>query len=530
MDSIQINKHENCKNKGHLNEYLNSYKGLKFEINSDGIIRFIDIDGSIKIRTESGIFIDANNANNNNEPRRSTLIKVSHSISQPPYEFLNFRSRLKRKSDNIFGLSNSSDSLFSYENLKGKEDNLMTGSLISNNDGTEQKNCGNQINIDYQTNKETRKRKIGDGIEDSDNDDEISSNRIHSSASNEENNDLSKITINKEVTIPINIQTNSKIDSKKKGKQGRRRYLEGSFIAEKILDVRGTGKGMEYLVQWVGYSDHTWEWANNFQHFTKLIEEFNESLKNKSPKNNEKSNEPIKRTVGRPRKAKSYFYYVDDDEYKTKRPRIETSTVSDINKDNTNQDKPSNAKRRTRSVSKVITKEEQEKIEKILLKTPEQSKDVGTLDLHKKRPVWRRGPIVNVNSSEVKELEVPEVITECNDTSTSSSTQPSGIPSFSNENSGDEGGIQTIAKKITNFAVTCGAIPLTISRMRVDHGKEPELLVKYRGDQFADEWVPLSIFSQYSHQSLMYQFIFKFLFKVSTLLHEKGIKLSEVET
>jgi hypothetical protein len=36
--------------------------------------------------------------------------------------------------------------------------------------------------------------------------------------------------------------------------------------------------------------------------------------------------------------------------------------------------------------------------------------------------------------------------------------------------------------------------------MRVEVGKEPELLVKYQGDQFADEWVPLSIFSQSAHQ------------------------------
>ncbi|KAL7077454.1 hypothetical protein ACQ4LE_003157 [Meloidogyne hapla] len=572
MGSLQFIK-ENNKIRGRSNEYENNYQGLKFMPDSDGNTRFMSSDGSIKIRSKSGSFFDDDNGNNNKELRRSSRVRVGRPISQS-YEFLNIRSRIIRKSGKILDFSNSSPA-FTNSN---KEDSMdlfekKDDSTISNGREGEEKTNGD---IQKEINQKTQKRQIDTGMEDSDNEREISTAPMPSSGSNEENRDLSKLSANNEELIQnpketsnvdeTSIVFNKSTSSQRGGKKERRRYLEGEYIAEKILDERGGGKGKEYLIKWSGFSDQTWEWASQFQQFTKLIDEFNEVKKNRMKNLNNKgeSTEKVKKTKKRPRKSQN-FYYVTDDEDQPKRAKIEKSVSKKLNssfiqkeekqqnneksKDNhnltitTNDNPPS--RRRTRSEGKSIIKnnkkedlnnklEKEKKIEENLQKTPEQSKDKKSLPKiveRKKRTVRRRGPSLNISSknSEGRDVEVPEVVPETNGLANNAKLQISGTPSIPDENSGDEG-TQTVLKRTTNFAVTCGAMPLSIIRMRVEYGKEPELLVKYQGEQFADEWVPLSIFSQYAHQNLINQFIFKFLFKVCNMLRERGIEMLDVAT
>nr|CAD2181695.1 unnamed protein product [Meloidogyne enterolobii] len=406
----------------------------------------------------------------------------------------------------------------------------------------------------------SQKRQNDTGIEDSDNDErEISTAPMQSSGSNEENRDLGKVATNNEESIQTpketfnvhetsNILNTSQASSKRNSKKERRRYLDGEYIAEKILDERGVGKKKEYLIQWIGYSDQTWELASHFQQFTKLIDEFQEAKKNKLNDSNNKEEGSDKNVKKRKMRAKrSYWHYLDsdDDEYEAKRLKMDES----ISEENSSSMQQGRQKYSRKSKDNFIAAElppsrrrseglikRRRKLKKICKKTPEQAKDKKSFPEiveRKKRTGRRRGrpSLISISSknSEVRDVEVPEVVPETNGLTNNSESQTSEIPSIPDETSGDEG-TQTVLKKTTNYAVTCGAMPLSIIRMRVDYGKEPELLVKYQGEQFADEWVPLSIFSQHAHQNLVNQFIFKFLFKVCNMLRERGIEISDVST
>ncbi|CAK5089691.1 unnamed protein product [Meloidogyne enterolobii] len=571
MDSIK-SIIENNKIRGRSNEYENNYQGFKFMPDSDGKTRFMSSDGSIKIRSKSGSFID-DNGNEEKELRRSSRVKDRH-FSQS-YEFLNIRSRIIRKSGKMLDFSSSSPASFTSNkevsnNLSDKKDDLMT----SNGQEEEEGNSGF---VQPELSQESQKRQNDTGIEDSDNDErEISTAPMQSSGSNEENRDLGKVATNNEESIQTpketfnvhetsNILNTSQASSKRNSKKERRRYLDGEYIAEKILDERGVGKKKEYLIQWIGYSDQTWELASHFQQFTKLIDDFQEYKKNKlNDSNTEESEKNVKKR--KMRAKRSYWHYLDsdDEEHESKRLKMDES-VSEENSSSTQQGRqkysrkskdnfiaselpPSKRrsegliiKKKKEDLQNEIEKEKQnedkkKKIEENLQKTPEQAKDKKSFPEiveRKKRTGRRRGrpSLLSISSknSEARDVEVPEVVPETNGLANNSESQTSEIPSIPDENSGDEG-TQTVLKKTTNYAVTCGAMPLSIIRMRVDYGKEPELLVKYQGEQFADEWVPLSIFSQHAHQNLVNQFIFKFLFKVCNMLRERGIEISDVST
>uniref|UniRef100_A0A915P259 Chromo domain-containing protein n=1 Tax=Meloidogyne floridensis TaxID=298350 RepID=A0A915P259_9BILA len=578
MDSIK-SIIENNKIRGRSNEYENKYQGFKFMPDSDGKTRFMSSDGSIKIRSKSGSFID-DNGNEEKELRRSSRVKDRH-FSQS-YEFLNIRSRIIRKSGKMLDFSSSSPANFTNSNkevsnnLSDKKDDLMT----SNGQEEEEGNSGFvQPELSQEDFLKTQKRQNDTGMEDSDNDErEISTAPMQSSGSNEENRDLGKVATNNEESIQTpketfnvhetsSILNTSQASSKRNAKKERRRYLDGEYIAEKILNERGVGKKKEYLIQWIGYSDQTWELASHFQQFTKLIDEFQEAKKNKlNDSNNEESDKNVKKR--KIRQKRSYWHYLDsdDDEYEAKRLKMDES-ISEENSSSMQQGRQKYSRKskdnfiaaelppsRRRSEGLIVKnnkkkedldnkiekekqiEEKKKKIEENLQKTPEQAKDKKSFPEiveRKKRTGRRRGrpSLVSISSknSEGRDVEVPEVVPETNGLTNNSESQTSEIPSIPDETSGDEG-TQTVLKKTTNYAVTCGAMPLGIIRMRVEYGKEPELLVKYQGEQFADEWVPLSIFSQHAHQNLVNQFIFKFLFKVCNMLRERGIEISDVST
>nr|CAD2181694.1 unnamed protein product [Meloidogyne enterolobii] len=140
MDSIK-SIIENNKIRGRSNEYENKYQGFKFMPDSDGKTRFMSSDGSIKIRSKSGSFID-DNGNEEKELRRSSRVKDRH-FSQS-YEFLNIRSRIIRKSGKMLDFSSSSPANFTNSNkevsnnLSDKKDDLMT----SNGQEEEEGNSG----------------------------------------------------------------------------------------------------------------------------------------------------------------------------------------------------------------------------------------------------------------------------------------------------------------------------------------------------------------------------------------------------
>ncbi|CAK5006513.1 unnamed protein product [Meloidogyne enterolobii] len=559
---------ENNKIRGRSNEYENNYQGFKFMPDSDGKTRFMSSDGSIKIRSKSGSFID-DDGNEEKELRRSSRVKDRH-FSQS-YEFLNIRSRIIRKSGKMLDFSSSSPANFTNSdkevsnNLSDKKDDLMT----SNGQEEEEGNSGFvQPELSQEDFLKAQKRQNDTGIEDSDNDErEISTAPMQSSGSNEENRDLGKLAANNEELIQTpketlnvhetsNILNTSQASSKRNSKKERRRYLDGEYIAEKILDERGVGKRKEYLIQWIGYSDQTWELASHFQQFTKLIDEFQEAKKNKLNDSNNKEEGSDKNVKKRKMRAKrSYWHYLDSDEddeseeisssmqqgrQKYSRKSKDNFIAAELPPSRRGSEGLIIKKKKEDSDNKVEkekqNEEKKKKIEENLQKTPEQGKDKKSFPEiveRKKRTGRRRGrpSLVSISSknSEVRDVEVPEVVPETNGLANNSESQTSEIPSIPDETSGDEG-TQTVLKKTTNYAVTCGAMPLSIIRMRVDYGKEPELLVKYQGEQFADEWVPLSIFSQHAHQNLVNQFIFKFLFKVCNMLRERGMEISDVST
>uniref|UniRef100_A0A915LJW3 Chromo domain-containing protein n=1 Tax=Meloidogyne javanica TaxID=6303 RepID=A0A915LJW3_MELJA len=251
--------------------------------------------------SKSGSFID-DNSNEEKELRRSSRVKDRH-FSQS-YEFLNIRSRIIRKSGKMLDFSSSSPANFTNSdkevsnNLSDKKDDLMTS-----NGQEEEGNSGFvQPELSQEDFLKTQKRQNDTGMEDSDNDErEISTAPMQSSGSNEENRDLDKVATNNEESIQTpketfnvhetsSILNTSQASSKRNAKKERRRYLDGEYIAEKILNERGVGKKKEYLIQWIGYSDQTWELASHFQQFTKLIDEFHEAKKNKlDDSNNEES-------------------------------------------------------------------------------------------------------------------------------------------------------------------------------------------------------------------------------------------------
>ena len=101
--------------------------------------------------------------------------------------------------------------------------------------------------------------------------------------------------------------------------------------------------------------------------------------------------------------------------------------------------------------------EKKKKIEENLQKTPEQAKDKKSFPEiveRKKRTGRRRGrpSLISISSknSEVRDVEVPEVVPETNGLTNNSESQTSEIPSIPDETSGDEG-TQTVLKKTTSL-------------------------------------------------------------------------------
>uniref|UniRef100_A0A915LMI2 Chromo domain-containing protein n=1 Tax=Meloidogyne javanica TaxID=6303 RepID=A0A915LMI2_MELJA len=467
MDSIK-SIIENNKIRGRSNEYENNYQGFKFMPDSDGKTRFMSSDGSIKIRSKSGSFID-DNGNEEKELRRSSRVKDRH-FSQS-YEFLNIRSRIIRKSGKMLDFSSSSPANFTNSNeevsnnLSDKKDDLMTSNGQEEGEGN---NGFVQPELSQEDFLKTQKRQNDTGMEDSDNDErEISTAPMQSSGSNEENRDLGKVATNNEESIQTpketfnvhetsSILNTSQASSKRNAKKERRRYLDGEYIAEKILDERGAGKKKEYLIQWIGYSDQTWELASHFQQFTKLIDEFHEAKKNKlNDSNNEESDKNVKKR--KIRQKRSYWHYLDsdDDEYEAKRLKMEES----ISEENSSTMQQGRQKYSRKSKDNFIAAElppSRRRSEGLIIKK---------IVERKKRTGRRRGrpSLVSISSknSEGRDVEVPEVVPETNGLANNSESQTSEIPSIPDDNSGDEG-TQTVLKKTTNYAVTCGAMPLSL--------------------------------------------------------------------
>ena len=49
---------------------------------------------------------------------------------------------------------------------------------------------------------------------------------------------------------------------------------EEEYEVDSIRDCRKRGKGYQYLVEWKGYSDKTWEPESNLKNATKILQEY----------------------------------------------------------------------------------------------------------------------------------------------------------------------------------------------------------------------------------------------------------------
>ena len=49
---------------------------------------------------------------------------------------------------------------------------------------------------------------------------------------------------------------------------------EEEYKVDSIRDHRKQGKGYQYLVEWKGYSDETWELESNLKNATEILQEY----------------------------------------------------------------------------------------------------------------------------------------------------------------------------------------------------------------------------------------------------------------
>ena len=62
------------------------------------------------------------------------------------------------------------------------------------------------------------------------------------------------------------------------------------YTVERILDSRRNRNGsLEYLIEWTGYEETTWEPATNLRHLRKVVRDFEKSTEQSRPGKKQRS-------------------------------------------------------------------------------------------------------------------------------------------------------------------------------------------------------------------------------------------------